>query len=51
MVLLKTAHTQFPAKVTLQALFDPPPAGLGVPLADVVLGLNGWRLEGSGSCS
>jgi hypothetical protein len=50
MVIRKTGIRRFPAEDTLRALFDPPPTGLGVPLADVVLGRNDWRLEGSREC-
>jgi hypothetical protein len=32
----------FPDTSTLSALFDPQPNGLGIPLADVFLGRNGW---------
>jgi hypothetical protein len=33
---------KWPATATFEALFSAPPAGLGVSLADVINGTNGW---------
>src|SRR5439155_15444605 len=33
---------KYPSSTTWDALFDSPPNGLGIPMADVFLGQNGW---------
>jgi hypothetical protein len=41
---------QLPAEATLDKLLIAPPDGLGVPLADVILHRNGWKVPNDDLC-
>jgi hypothetical protein len=48
LVLIDPNAHNFPAQLALQALFSPPPKGIGALVTPVMLGRNGWSLPVNG---